>query len=122
MISDEGRTKKTTIELPRGLLDEMGMRAITEGLSLKALAARLLKTALMASFRFVRNDESLGDTLADTKAKVLFSFKISDDPEDRFELEWSIEDTKTLFVSVAEALISAGVNPEDMLNQVRSTR
>jgi hypothetical protein len=121
MVSDAG-TKKTTIELPKGLLDEMAMQAIVENLPIKKIMARALSTGMIATFRWGINDKSFGDTLADTKAKVLFSFKISDDPEDRLELEWTVDSVIALFVSAAEALNSAGVNPQDVLNKMRNSR
>lgn len=117
MISDEG-TKKTTIELPKSLLDEMAMRAIAENISLKTLFGRVCRTGLMATARWGVNDKAFDKTLAEEKKKVLFSFKTSDDPEDRFELEYSVEDTKSLFISVSEALINAGVDLEEMLRNM----
>jgi len=104
--------QKTTVELPKTVLAELGMmiarsKMAGEELSLKKVISRAIKLYLKSNLDW-SNSEHV----------AMWSFKLSDDPEDRLELECTIDSLKSLFVSVVEALQNAGENPEELIKNM----
>jgi len=104
--------QKTTVELPKTVLAELGMmiarsKMAGEELSLKKVISRAIKLYLKSNLDW-SNSEHV----------AMWSFKLSDDPEDRLELECTVDSLKSLFVSVVEALQNAGENPEELIKNM----
>jgi len=101
--------RKTTVDLPKEVLAELGMmiaRSKLAGseLSLKKVIVRSVKLFLKSNLDWSESEHT-----------AMWSFKLSDDPEDRLELEYPVEALKSLFVSVVEALRKAGETPEELM-------
>lgn len=113
MVADDGLSvkneRKTTVDLPKDVLAELGMmiaRSKLAGneLSLKKIIVRSVKLFLKSNLDWSESEHT-----------AMWSFKLSEDPEDRLELEYPVEALKSLFVSVVEGLRKAGATTEELM-------
>ena len=101
-VNREREERKTTFSMSSDLLRKLAMRAAEMGKPQKWIVARSVGAFLFSN---VRADDYV--------RKLLFGFHISADPEDRVEVEMSVETLKTLHAEVHTALRELGENPSD---------
>lgn len=102
-IRKKEETKKTTVELPKGLAAELARRAIEIEKSQKYIVGKAVLAFLTSS---VRADDAV--------RKILFDFQLTDDPEDRLEIPLTVEQLKILHACIHETFKKIGVKPDEI--------
>jgi len=109
----EEKPKKTTIDIPPDLAAVLLPRLYEKKISGAKISMGSIVTKTLRIW--LRSDLSWDES----KKKALWTFQLSDDPEDLIEVELSIDLLKLHFVSLAQTLQKQGVDIQKLLEGKR---